>query len=81
MAPEEFQRLRETGVMVFSTPMETFDRDFPGHYLRLIRRVRTCVIAFVPTTEGIRAMLSNTGISRVVIGPELVSERHDPSQH
>jgi hypothetical protein len=81
MAPAEFQRFRETGVMVFNTPMELFDRDFPGHYLRLIRRLRTSVIALIPTTEGIHATLSNTGISRVVIGPEIfqvVPIRRDP---
>jgi Tc toxin complex TcA C-terminal TcB-binding domain len=81
MAPAEFQRFRETGVIVFNTPMQLFDRDFPGHYLRLIRRVRTSVIALVPTTEGIRATLSNTGISRVVVGPEMfqtLTIRRDP---
>lgn len=81
LAPAEFQRFRETGVMVFHTPMELFDRDFPGHYLRLIRRLRTSVIALIPTTEGIRATLSNTGVSRVVIGPELfqtIPIRRDP---
>ena len=62
LAPGEFQKLRETGVIQFTTPMEAFDRDFPGHYLRLIQRVRVSVIALVPTTEGIRATLSNTGI-------------------
>jgi hypothetical protein len=81
LAPGEFQRLRATGVMVFKTPMTMFDRDFPGHYLRLLRRVSASVIAIVPTTEGIRATLSNTGISRVVIGREsfqAVTLRRDP---
>lgn len=81
MAPAEFQRFRETGVIVFNTPMELFDRDFPGHYLRLIRRVRTSVIALIPATEGIRATLGNTGVSRVVVGPEIfqtVTIRRDP---
>ena len=68
MAPAEFQRLRETGVMLFATPMEQFDRDFPGHYLRLIKRVRNSVIALIPPTQGIRATLSTAGVSRVVIG-------------
>src|SRR6266536_2605163 len=36
LAPVEFQRFRETGVLPFATPMEMFDRGFPGHYLRLI---------------------------------------------
>lgn len=69
--PMEFQRFRETGVFHFATPMELFDRDFPGHYLRLVRQIRTSVIAGqAPPTEGIRATLSSLGLSRVVIGPE-----------
>jgi|GEM_PF-746717 len=67
VAPYEFQRFRETGVMVFATPMELFDRDFPGHYLRMIRRVRTSVVALIPPTQGIKATLSNVGVSRIVI--------------
>lgn len=81
LAPAEFQRFRETGVMVFSTPMEMFDRDFPGHYLRLIRRVRTSVIALIPPTQGIHATLTSSGLSRTVIGPDVfqtVSIRRDP---
>jgi hypothetical protein len=61
--------------------MELFDRDHPGHYLRLIRRVRTAVVALVPPVDGIKATLSGTGISRVVIGPDVFSTvpiRRDP---
>jgi hypothetical protein len=71
LAPVEFQSFRETGVMPFATPMELFDRGFPGHYLRLIKRVRTSVIALIPTVDGIHATLSTTGPSRVVIGGDL----------
>lgn len=81
LSPAEFQRFIETGVLVFSTPMNLFDRDFPGHYLRLIRRVRTSVIALVPPIEGIHASLSSTGLSRAVIGPDVfqvVPVRRDP---
>jgi hypothetical protein len=81
LAPAEFQRFRETGVLTFATPMEMFDRDFPGHYLRLMKRARTSVIALVPPTQGIRATLSTSGLSRVVIGPEVfqtVPIRRDP---
>jgi hypothetical protein len=63
LAPAEFQRFRETGVMVFATPMEMFDRDYPGHYLRLISLVRTSVIALIPAVDGIHATLSTTGLS------------------
>ncbi len=81
LAPAEFQRFRETGVMIFATPMEMFDRDFPGHYLRLIRRVRISVIALIPPTQGIHATLTSSGLSRTVIGPDVfqtVSIRRDP---
>jgi receptor-binding and translocation channel-forming TcA subunit of Tc toxin len=54
-------------VLQFATPLEIFDRDFPGHVLRLIKRVRTSVVALVPPTDGIKATLSTTGTSRVVI--------------
>lgn len=82
LAPAEFQRFRETGRLIFATPMVLFDRDFPGHYLRLIKRIRTTVIALIPPQQGIRATLSNVGTSRVVIqnqtGFELVTVNHGP---
>jgi hypothetical protein len=66
--PAEFQRFRETGVMSLRTPMELWDREFPGHYLRLIKRVRVSVIALIPPGAGIRATLTSSRLSRVVIG-------------
>jgi hypothetical protein len=80
-APVEFQRFRETGVLRFGTPMEMFDRDFPGHYLRLIKRVRTSVVALIPPVQGIRATLATTGVSRVTIGGDSFQSavvRRDP---
>ena len=68
--PENFQRFRENGVMVFETPLRLFDQDFPGHYLRLIKQVRTSVVALIPPVQGIKATLSTTGSSRVVTGGE-----------
>src|SRR5207302_7872789 len=79
--PYEFQRFRESGVMRFTTSLEDFDRETPGHYLRLIRRVRTSVIALIPPSQGIRASLANTGTSRIVIGGDTfqrVVARRDP---
>jgi hypothetical protein len=79
--PYKFQRFRETGVLSFVLPMELFDREFPGHYLRLIRRVRTSVVALVPPTRGIRATLANTGVTKVVVGGDIyqpVIVRRDP---
>jgi Tc toxin complex TcA C-terminal TcB-binding domain len=64
----EFEQFRQTGVLTIGTPQAMFDRDFPGHYLRLVKRVRTSVIALITPTDGIHATLSTSGTSRVVIG-------------
>ncbi len=69
--PFAFQQFLETGVLPFATPMDLFDRDFPGHYLRLIKRIRTTVVALVPPNQGIRATLTSSGISRVVLGGDI----------
>ena len=76
LAPAEFQRFRQTGIIHFGTPLELFDRDFPGHHLRLIKRVRTSVLALIPPTDGIHAALSTTGLSRVVTGSDGVFQIH-----
>jgi hypothetical protein len=81
LAPAEFQRFRETGRLLFATPMELFDRDFPGHYLRLIKRVRTSMLALIPPVRGIRATLTASGLSRVVTGGDAFQSivvRRDP---
>jgi hypothetical protein len=81
LAPVELQRFRQTGVLVFGTPEALFDRDFPGHYRRLIKRVRVSVVALIPPVEGIRATLSTPGTSRTVIGGDTfrtVTVRRDP---
>jgi hypothetical protein len=70
-SPAEFHQFRQTGVLSFATPMSLFDQDFPGHYLRLIKRVRTSVIALIPPVDGIHATLSTDGISRVVTKQEI----------
>lgn len=67
LLPTEFRRFRETGVLPFATPMDLFDRDFPGHYLRLVNSVRISIAALVPPTEGIRGALYCPGSSRVVV--------------
>lgn len=68
IAPVEFQRFRETGQLIFATTLDMFDRDFPGHYVRLMKRVKTSVVALVPPSQGIHASLSTLGLSRVVAG-------------
>jgi hypothetical protein len=68
--PFAFQQFTETGVLRFSTSMGLFDWDFPGHYLRLIKRIRASVVALIPPTQGIHATLSTTGTTRVVTGKD-----------
>lgn len=67
-APLELQQFRETGVLTFATPMEWFDREFPGQYLRLVHKVKVSLLALTPAAFGVRATLTTSGISRVVIG-------------
>lgn len=68
LVPYEFQKFRETGTLLFETPMELFDRAFPGHHLRMIKRLSVSVVALVPPADGIKASLSASGLSRVVTG-------------
>lgn len=67
LSPAEFQQFRETGFFRFYTPLEMFDRDFPGHYLRMIKQVKVSILALTIPTDGIRATLSSNGISRIVL--------------
>jgi hypothetical protein len=81
LAPLEFQQFRESGVITFATPMELFDQDFPGHYLRLISRISVSVVALIPPIQGIHATLTSSGLSRVVIGPDVfqrITIRREP---
>jgi hypothetical protein len=79
--PLEFQQFRESGRLPFATPMSLFDRGFPGHYLRLIKRVRMSIVALIPPVQGVRATLITSGISRVVTGGDVFQSilvRRDP---
>jgi hypothetical protein len=79
--PFEFQRFRETGLLTFATRMELYDRRFPGHYLRRVTRVQPSIIALVRPTGGIRATLTCSRLSRVVIGGDFfqtVPIQHGP---
>jgi hypothetical protein len=69
--PLEFQQFRASGRLPFNTPLALFDRGFPGHYLRLIKRVRVSIVALVPPVQGVRATLIASGISRVVSGGDV----------
>ena len=66
--PLEFDEFRRTGLFSFSTMMRQFDEGFPGHYMRLMKKVRLSLVALIPPNQGIRATLSTSGLSRVVTG-------------
>ena len=81
--PFEFEEFRTSGVLPFSTPSRLFDQGFPGHYLRLIKRVRTSMVALVPPAHGIRAELVASGVSRTVVGGDTFAEvviRREPER-
>lgn len=73
--PVFFQGLIKTGKMPFVTVLQDFDRDYPGHYLRLIKRVSVTVIALNPPTKGIKATLVNSGSSQVITGGTIFQVR------
>ncbi len=77
IVPGELVQLKQSGKVTFNTLMNWFDRDYPGHYLRLIKSVKLSILALTPPTDGIHAMLSNNGESTVVIrdGIDFVSRR------
>jgi hypothetical protein len=66
--PDAFEQFRTTGVLNFQLTNQMFDYDFPGHYLRLIKSVKTNVIGLVPVYGGIKASLTAASTSYVVIG-------------
>ncbi|WP_432989906.1 hypothetical protein [Dactylosporangium sp. CA-233914] len=77
----EMQLFRQSGVLTVATPQELFDREFPGHYLRLIKQVKVSLLALVPPVRGVRATLSASGVSRAVVARGLfqtVTLRRDP---
>lgn len=69
MAPEALIALKSNGVTTFATPMSWYDRDFPGHYQRIIKSVKVSVLALIPPAAGIKATLSTTSTSRVILDP------------
>jgi hypothetical protein len=73
LMPGEFQRFKRTGVLEFATPSAYFDRRAPGEYQRLVKSVEVSVAALVPPGRGIRATLTNSGVSRVMTAPPFLN--------
>jgi sugar lactone lactonase YvrE len=75
--PVQFQQFRESGELIFDTSMGLFDRDFPGHYMRQIKRVKTTVIGLIPPFEGIKAELTINGTSRIIVKNNLAFQERE----
>lgn len=80
LLPIEFAFFRRTGRLPFTTLASWFDRDFPGHYHRIIRRVRVAVVALAPPNDGMKARLQTTGLSTAVLGSTIFREVRIPRQ-
>ncbi|MFX1294958.1 MAG: beta/gamma crystallin-related protein [Promethearchaeota archaeon] len=70
MAPEAMIQLRTHGKATFTTCMEWFDRDFPGHYQRIIKSVRFSLLALVGPGTNVNTTLSTHDNSIVVVNPD-----------
>lgn len=84
-APEEWadtlQRLQSTGKLDFNLDSRFYDSDYPGHYLRQIRRVAVTLPAVLGPYEMVSMTLTQIS-SKLLIKPDLGGARHlyDP-QH
>lgn len=67
ISPIELAAFRESGLLYLTTLEAWFDRDFPTHFLRLIKGVSVTIVALVPPTEGIKAMLTQLGTTRTTL--------------
>ena len=67
LSPIEMAGFRQTGQLHLSTLEEWFERDFPTHYLRLIKGVTVNIIALVPPGDGVKASLTMLGTTRTIV--------------
>jgi hypothetical protein len=67
ISPIELAAFRDSGLLYLTTLEPWFDRDFPTHYLRLIKGVSVTVVALVPPIEGVKAMLTQLGTTRTTL--------------
>ena len=77
-APDALIQLRATGQCTLKIPEEWFDLDYPGHYLRRIRRVAISIPCVTGPYTGVHATLSLLSDS-TRIDPVLNSGRYERS--
>jgi len=61
--PVQFQSLKATGIAMFETALEDFDRAYPGLYLAKVRNVELVFVGITQATS-IAGTLRNVGVSR-----------------
>jgi hypothetical protein len=78
LAPDALVRLRETGLLLFPTPLERYDAEQPGLVLRRVRRVRVTIRTRAPLGAPLHAILTASRLSRVVAGGATVTIERGP---
>lgn len=68
--PMAFIELKTTGRCQFSLGELLFDRDFPGHYFRIIKAVSLSIPAVVGPYQTIKATLTQTG-HKTLLAPDI----------
>jgi len=68
--PNAFLEFRKTGRCQFSLNELLFDRDFPGHYFRIIKSVSISIPAVIGPYQTLRATLTQTG-HKTLLEPDL----------
>lgn len=72
--------LKETGEITFSLNQASFDKDYPGHYLRQIAWVSVSLPAIIGPYQDIRAILMQTANSLMIeADPSAVKQLLTPS--
>jgi hypothetical protein len=64
------ETLRSQGEISFQLNASTFDKDYPGHYLRQLVRVSVSLPVVLPPYQDIRAILSQQS-SRYLLKPQI----------
>lgn len=59
--PQALRQLKTSGSCQFSLDEKLFDRDYPGHYFRIIKSVAISIPAIVGSYQTIHASLTQTG--------------------
>jgi hypothetical protein len=68
--PEALLDLKRDGLCRFSLNELLFDRDYPGHYFRIIKSVAISIPAVVGPYQTLRATLTQTG-NKVLLEPSI----------